>query len=385
MLFGLPLIPSPSHALDFVSKILITTAVGFDYPRPMNSHVAMVGPLTQTVNSDVSSNPHWIRQKWYVPTYSLGKNSRHIYVNLNRLSGRSAHVILLGIEKARRALQSYARRVCDAVAGAPNVFDAQSMRSMEDECMELTLLSGFFVYWFERSADRISIVPSSMQRSFVTVIQSTDEQQDFLNISEMNVVAAVSHCPLPMVQEALLLGIPALCLPTTFDQRDAAARILDFGCGRSLHVGEAGQEAVALAVMETVLGEQPVDDPDVYLQGIAHALEARAEPPPGRFFFYGTYHTNAEVAGRHLAAAGGARLAASLVENALLQADRLRSFDEESHVRSRYETAYEGSGLDVFTLFVAIVFLTASSLLLLLRFLHIFFHYALQKLNKKFS
>jgi MGT family glycosyltransferase len=160
-------------------QILVDGAFGLEYPRPLPSCVAMIGPM---LSSDVEPLSAEVNA-W------LADGPPVVYVNLGTL------------------------------AVAPDGQLAKMRDAFDDE--------GFRALWILRAPQ-----PASLRAPLPPGVRILEWGPPPVAIlAHPNVKVFVSHCGINSVHESLYAGTPIVGIPMLADQRDMAVRVVDAGVG----------------------------------------------------------------------------------------------------------------------------------------------------------
>ncbi|RHZ18492.1 hypothetical protein DYB37_004816 [Aphanomyces astaci] len=182
------------HDMFKGSRVLVNTAVGLEYPRPLSPLVELVGPIIPLDAFNESASDAALPP--LVTQWMVGDDGLHgvIYVCLGSLSYIDAW-------------QAQA-----IVEGLSNPNDP-----------------AYRVLWTLPN-DQRGALPQALPPTFrIKVMSSTFPHLRLLAHSSVKLV--ISHCGMVSAQEALVFGKPILCLPFLVDQPDVAARVVDAGAG----------------------------------------------------------------------------------------------------------------------------------------------------------
>ncbi|KAH9109125.1 hypothetical protein AeMF1_015744 [Aphanomyces euteiches] len=184
------------HDLFKGARILVNTAYGLEYPRPLSPLVDLVGPMIPLENFDSSESsqlPHLVQQ------WMSGDDGLHgvIYICFGSMSYIDAWQAMAIVE------------------GLSNPNDP-----------------AYRVLWTLPN-DQRGALPQTLPPTFrIKVMGSSFPHLRVLAHPAVKLV--ISHCGMVSAQEALVFGKPVLCLPFLVDQPDVAARIVDAGAGLML-------------------------------------------------------------------------------------------------------------------------------------------------------
>ncbi|EQC38445.1 hypothetical protein SDRG_04154 [Saprolegnia diclina VS20] len=175
------------HDIFKGARILVNTAFGLEYARPLSPLIEMVGPLLPLESlSDAASTLPPLVSQWMA-------SDDVIYISFGSLSyidPWQANAIVQGLSK-------------DGAA--------------------------YNVLWTLPN-DQRHVLPSTLPPSFrIKVLGSGFPHLKVLAHPAVKLV--ISHCGMVSAQEALVFGKPVLCLPFVVDQPDVAARVVDAGAG----------------------------------------------------------------------------------------------------------------------------------------------------------
>ncbi|NJR67049.1 MAG: glycosyltransferase family 1 protein [Leptolyngbyaceae cyanobacterium CRU_2_3] len=163
--------------------VMVNSAFGLEYPRPLPPNIVMVGPMLPPVVEPLTNEVN----DW------LSDGSPVVYVNLGTIAIATSNQIA---------------RMYDAFADA-----------------------SFRVWW---------ILRSPMQQLLPTPVTANMRIDDWgppllAVLKHPNVRAFVSHCGINSAQESLAAGTPIVGIPMLADQFDMAMRIEDAGVGLAIN------------------------------------------------------------------------------------------------------------------------------------------------------
>ncbi len=181
---GLPPYRS-QHEIFRQSRMILNTAFGLEYPRPLNPLIDLVGPILPAQVGGPSSLP---------PLLNNFVQGNVVYVSLGSMT----------------YLESW--QVDTLIHGLNHPEKYRVLWSIS----------------LDQRRDFPSTVPSSFR------IKSLGTAAHFSMLANPSVRVVVSHCGLAAAQEALYFGNPVLCIPFMMDQPDVAARVIDAGVGMTL-------------------------------------------------------------------------------------------------------------------------------------------------------
>jgi len=219
---------------------------------------ALLGPTKQvTTNEDPRSEV--INTQIMVSNFDLRDTS-------------SVQSMITGLNQFRMLLQTYAERVCAAVQEHA-VPGSSSYFKLHDECRELTDMANFTVVWVTRCVAATSTVtnscgstptdkclidecvPAEIRKflpNFLSVIHGEQQPFEFYlsphgifqdlhqqatgnkknkSKPKRKSIASISNCSARKVHTALAHRIPVACIPTSREELDVAAQLLDLKLG----------------------------------------------------------------------------------------------------------------------------------------------------------
>ena len=198
---GLP--PVDFHRRLRGTLILINSAFGLEYPRPLPRRIQMVGPMLRPPEPVPAEFDGWLREGPPVALVSFGT-----------VSAPSAELL---------------RRITEGLEA-----------------------SDFRVLWPLRPASQAllprRIPPNVRVESWVPQLASL--------LGHDSVRAFVSHCGTNSVQESLLMGTPVVGIPLFGPQEDMAIRMTDAGVGIRLRKNRFTPEELRQAVRSTIGSEE---------------------------------------------------------------------------------------------------------------------------------
>ena len=165
-------------------SVLLTTVLGFEYPRPLLPLMHYTGPLFR--RSYPPLDPQL--QRW-----------------LEDKENRSVVYISMGLTAELTPEQG--RSILGGVMASPH---------------------NYSVVWALREPNRNAIerVKIDTKRTFIASWVS-----QFTMLQQKAVAMAILHCGIGGVQEALYNKVPVICVPYGYDQFDTAARLEQWGLG----------------------------------------------------------------------------------------------------------------------------------------------------------
>ena len=181
---GLPPYRS-QHEIFRYSRMILNTAFGLEYPRPLSPLLDLVGPILPAQVGGSGSLPPWL---------SNFVQGDVVYVSLGSMT----------------YLESW--QVDTLIHGLNNPEKYRVLWSIS----------------LDQRRDFPATVPSSFR------IKSLGTAAHFSMLANPSIRIVVSHCGLAAAQEALYFGNPVLCIPFMMDQPDVAARVVDAGVGIAL-------------------------------------------------------------------------------------------------------------------------------------------------------
>ncbi|OQR98552.1 hypothetical protein ACHHYP_08364 [Achlya hypogyna] len=196
------------HDIFKGARVLVNTAFGLEYARPLSPLVEMVGPLLplESLAADASPLPPLVSQ-WMA-------SDDVVYISFGSLSyidPWQANAIVQGLSKDGAAV--------NVLWTLPN--------------------------------DQRHVLPSTLPPSFrIKVLGSGFPHLKVL--AQPAVKLVISHCGMVSAQEALIFGKPVLCLPFLVDQPDVAARVVDAGAGLLLDKSHFTPEEVRHKALELI-------------------------------------------------------------------------------------------------------------------------------------
>ncbi|KAF0712807.1 Aste57867_4673 [Aphanomyces stellatus] len=185
------------HDIFKGARILLNTAYGLEYPRPLSPLVHMVGPLIPLESFNQSASDAQLPQ--LVQQWMSGDDGLHgvIYIcfgSLSYIEVWQAMAIIVGLTN-------------------PND-------------------PAYRVLWMLPNDQRSSLPPTLPPTFRIKVMGASFPHLKVL--AHPSVKLVISHCGMVSAQEALVFGKPVLCLPFLVDQPDVAARVVDAGAGLML-------------------------------------------------------------------------------------------------------------------------------------------------------
>jgi hypothetical protein len=248
----------------------------------LRPHVYTTGPMLQlhhnTTSDHAPSTSSWFSRSPTKTDDSVLPSSTQILVsNIDLKDTSSVQSMITGLNHVRMLLQTYAERVCSAVHEHA-VPGSSSYNRLHEECRELTEIANFTVTWVTRcNQDKITTrqcgdsstnghcaaiecVPAEIQKflpNFVSVyhgekqpLESHLSAHSFLyqlNQSpaskkgktptashKTRTIAAISSCSARNIHVAIAYRIPVACVPTSREELDVAAQLLDLKLGMVL-------------------------------------------------------------------------------------------------------------------------------------------------------
>ncbi|ETV91454.1 hypothetical protein H310_13995 [Aphanomyces invadans] len=182
------------HDIFKGARILVNTAVGLEYPRPLSPLVELVGPILplDAFNESAADAalPHLVTQ-WMVGDDGLHGVIYMCFGSLSYIDAWQAQAIVEGLSNPKDP--------------------------------------AYRVLWTLPN-DQRGVLPQALPPTFRIKVMSSAFPH-LRVIAHPSVKLVISHCGMVSAQESLVFGKPILCLPFLVDQPDVAARVVDAGAG----------------------------------------------------------------------------------------------------------------------------------------------------------
>ncbi|RQM26127.1 hypothetical protein B5M09_003050 [Aphanomyces astaci] len=211
------------HDMFKGARVLVNTAVGLEYPRPLSPLVELVGPIIPLDAFNESASDAALPP--LVTQWMVGDDGLHgvIYVCLGSLSyidAWQAQAIVEGLSNPNDPVYRVLWTLPNDQRGAlpqalPPTF---RIKVMSSTFPHLRLLA--------HSSVKLG---TNDDAGLYRMCFGGGGLDDCWTHSYVCVV--ISHCGMVSAQEALVFGKPILCLPFLVDQPDVAARVVDAGAG----------------------------------------------------------------------------------------------------------------------------------------------------------
>ncbi|OQR90441.1 hypothetical protein THRCLA_09340 [Thraustotheca clavata] len=215
------------HDIFKGSRIMVNTAFGLEYARPLSPLVDMVGPILPLESLDATTATKALPP--LISQWMESESAGVIYISFGTLSyidPWQAAAIVDGLAMLHQAKVSHRKQKTDAIS-AP-----------------------FHVLWTLPNDQRHVLPPNLPQAFRIKVLGSGFPHLKVL--AQPSVKLVISHCGMVSAQEALMFGKPILCLPFLVDQPDVAARVIDAGAGLMLDKTYFTAEEVRSKAMELI-------------------------------------------------------------------------------------------------------------------------------------
>jgi len=223
------------HDIFRGSRVILNTAFGLDYPRPVSPLITMVGPVLP---------PEVIPTQRPDPLPPLIRN----WLEGNTKQQQAQP---LDIDTLASQATGYDGVVYVSLGSMPH-FDAWQARTLVQGLTPkkgkgASGGSGFRVLW---------TLPNDQRTSLPTKLPSHVRVKVLGGVPHLKVLAhpavrvVISHCGMGSAQEALYFYKPVLCLPFFVDQPDVAARLIDSGAGLMLDKNQFDEDEVRARIRE---------------------------------------------------------------------------------------------------------------------------------------
>ena len=182
-------------------SVLLTTVIGFEYPRPLLPLMHYTGPLFMRSYPPLDPQLQgWLEDK---------KDRSVVYISMGSMAELTS-------EQGRSILEGI-----------------------------MASHFNYSVVWALRESNRNAIeeVKIDPKRIFIASWIS-----QFTMLGHKTVAMAILHCGLGGVQEALYNKIPVICVPYGYDQFDIAARLEDWGLGIHINTLKLNEKEVSNVV-----------------------------------------------------------------------------------------------------------------------------------------